>query len=203
MASWKLPLIVAALTVPIVAAFRVGGPAAGVALGAAAVLALLVIAAQQRPEGPIVSAPSHDDRSHLLVVVTCPVEDPATIGEIAREAGAGGTAENGDSEADVLVLAPARIGFLDRWTSDVEEARHAAQQNLVVTVAALAKAGVAAEARVGDESVLQAVEDQLRSYPATKVVVISGRDEEEEGDRPLAALEARLQAEFTHIVASS
>jgi hypothetical protein len=201
MASWKLPLIVAALTVPIVAAFRFGGAAAGVAIGAVAVLALLVIAAQLKPEEPIVSAPAHDDRQHLLVVVTRPVEDPATIGEIAREAGIGSTEGYGDSEAEVLVLAPAKIGFLDRWTSDVEGARHAAQENLVVTVAALAKAGVAAEARVGDESVLQAVEDQLHSYPATKVVVVSG-DGEEDADRALTALEARLQAELTHIVAS-
>jgi len=192
MASWKLPLIVAALTVPIVAAFRIGGAAAGVAIGAVAVLALLVVAAQLKPEDPIVSAPAHDDRQHLLVVVTRPVEDPATIDEIAREAG--------DSEAEVLVLAPAKIGFLDRWTSDVEGARHAAQQSLVVTVAALAKAGGAAEARVGDESVLQAVEDQLHSYPATKVVVVSG-DGEEDADRALLALRARLQAELTHIVA--
>jgi hypothetical protein len=192
MASWKLPLIVAALTVPIVAAFRIGGAAAGVAIGAVAVLALLVVAAQLKPEEAIVSAPAHDDRPHLLVVVTRPVEDPATIGAIAREAG--------DTQAEVLVLAPAKIGFLDRWTSDVEGARHAAQQNLVVTVAALAKAGIAAEARVGDESVLQAVEDQLHSYPATKVVVVSG-DGEVDADRALTALEARLEAELTHIVA--
>jgi peptide subunit release factor 1 (eRF1) len=192
MASWKLPLIVAALTVPIVAAFRLGGAAAGVAIGALAVLALLVVAAQLKPEEAIVSAPAHDDRPHLLVVVTRPVEDPATIGAIARE--------TGDSQAEVLVLAPAKIGFLDRWTSDVEGARHAAQQSLVVTVAALAKAGVAAEARVGDENVLQAVEDQLHSYPATKVVVVSG-DGEGDAERALTALEARLQAELTHIVA--
>jgi peptide subunit release factor 1 (eRF1) len=192
MASWKLPLIVAALTVPIVAAFRIGGAAAGVAIGALAVLVLLVVAAQLKPEDPIVSAPAHDDRPHLLVVVTRPVEDPATIGAIAREAG--------DSQAEVLVLAPAKIGFLDRWTSDVEGARHAAQQSLVVTVAALAKAGIAAEARVGDESVLQAVEDQLHSYPATKVVVVSG-DGEGDADRALTALEARLEADLTHIVA--
>lgn len=207
MASWKLPLIVAALTVPIVAAFRFGGAAAGVAIGAVAVLALLVIAAQLKPEDPIVSAAANDDRQHLLVVVTRPVEDPATIGEIARAAGVGseggiGTEGEGESETEVLVLAPAKIGFLDRWTSDVEGARHAAQQSLVVTVAALAKAGIAAEARVGDESVLQAVEDQLHSYPATKVVVVSG-DGEEDANRALAALETRLQAELTHIVASA
>ena len=47
-------------------------------------------------------------------------------------------------------------------------AREAAQRNLVATVAALAKAGIDAEARVGDEDVVQAVEDQLQTYPADR-----------------------------------
>ena len=51
MAPWKLPLIVAALVVPIVAGFLLAGPALGVAVGALAVLALLVVAARQRPGG--------------------------------------------------------------------------------------------------------------------------------------------------------
>jgi len=197
MAAWKLPLIVAALTAPIVAAFLVGGPGAGVAAGALAVLSLLVIAARQRPEGPIVSARSHDQRRHLLLVATCPVEDPGAVAEIAREARSDGS----EGAADVLVLAPARIGFLDRWASDVEGARHAAQQHLVATVAALAKAGIAAEARVGDEDLVQAVEDQLQSFPATKVVVVSAAGEEwEEGRAATAELESRLQAEFRHLI---
>jgi hypothetical protein len=209
MASWKLPLIVAALTVPIVAAFRFGGAAAGVAIGAVAVLALLVIAAQLKPEDPIVSAPANDDRQHLLVVVTRPVEDPVAIGEIARAAGVGseagvggegglGTEGEGESETEVLVLAPAKIGFLDRWTSDVEGARHAAQQSLVVTVAALAKAGIAAEARVGDEDVVQAVEDQLQSFAASEVVLVGERGDA--GQAAAAAeLRARLRAEFHQV----
>ncbi len=75
----------------------------------------------------------------------------------------------------MLVLVPARIGFLDRWASDVEpRPARGAQEHLVATVAALAKAGIAAEARVGDEDVVQAIEDQLQSFPATEVVLVSG-----------------------------
>jgi hypothetical protein len=95
------------------------------------------------------------------------------------------------------VLVPARIGFLDRWASDVEGARHRAQQRLVVTVAALAKAGVVAEARVGDEDIVQAVEDQLQSYPATDVVLV-GADEDGEGEAA-AQLRSRLRAEFRYV----
>jgi len=193
---WKLPLIVAAIAVPIAAAFAFGGPGVGVAVGALAGVAILVVAARQRPRGPIVSAASAGDRGHVLVVVTCPVDEPGAVGEIARAAGLGG----GAGDAEVLVLAPARIGFLDRWASDVEGARRRAQESLVATVAALAKAGIVAEARVGDEDVVQAVEDQLQSYPASQVVLVGdGGEENEPVDAAAAELRSRLQAEFRRI----
>ena len=98
-----------------------------------------------------------------------------------------------------MVLSPARIGFLDRWMSDVEPARQEAQRNLVATVAALAKAGIAAEARVGDEDVVQAVEDQLQSFPATEVVLV-GEGEASDADEAAAVeLESRLRAEFRRV----
>jgi hypothetical protein len=199
MAPWKLPLVVAALAAPIVAGFLVGGPAVGVAMGALTVVAVLVIAAQQRPRGPIGTPPAGDERRRVLVVVTCPVEEPATVAAIARETGM--DSEGGDAEADVLVLAPASIGFLDRWASDVEGARRRAQETLVATVAALAKAGIVAEARVGDESVLQAVEDQLQSYPADEVLLVSSGAEDVQRSAPaVAELESRLRPEFRHLV---
>lgn len=211
MAPWKLPLIVAAIALPIVAGFMVGGPGIGVALGAVAVVALLVAAAVQRPRGPIASAPAPDLRRHVLLVVTGPVEGPAAVGEIVREARLGdGEAGDGepDGAAEVLVLAPAHIRFLDRWASDLDSARRDAQQTLVATVAALAKAGVAAEARVGDEDVVQAVEDALQSFPATEVVLVSTAadgDGKGEGENAAAAaeLEPRLEAGFRHVVLSS
>lgn len=105
--------------------------------------------------------------------------------------------ESQAEKADVRVLVPARIGFLDRWASDVEGARHRAQQRLVVTVAALAKAGIAAEARVGDEDIVQAVEDQLQSYPATDVVLVSGGEDGE--DEAAETLRSRLRAGFHQV----
>lgn len=194
MDPWKLPLTVAGVVVPIAAAFMLGGPGVGVAVGALAAVALVVVAVRQRPEGPIAPASGGGAKQHVLIVAADGVEDPADVARITRLAGIQG----GDGgEGDVRVLVPARIGFLDRWASDVEDARHRAQQRLVVTVAALAKAGVAAEARVGDEDVVQAVEDQLQSYPATEVVLVSG--EGEEGREAAAALRSRLRAEFHHV----
>ncbi|HXS46348.1 MAG TPA: hypothetical protein VN756_02685 [Solirubrobacterales bacterium] len=195
MAPWKLPVIVAAIAVPIVGAFALGGGGVGVAVGALSAVAIVVVAARQRPRGPIGEAPASDGRRQVLLVITCAVEEPAVVRKIAVAAGLGG---EGD-DAAVLVLSPARIGFLDRWASDVEGARQTAQQNLVATVAALAKAGIAAEARVGDEDVVQAVEDQLQSFHASDVVLVSG--DGDDGDASVTAeLESRLRADFHHVV---
>lgn len=192
MAPWKLPFIVAGVVVPITAAFMLGGPGVGVAVGALVTVAILAIAVRQRPEGPI-GTMGEDGERHVLIVAAEGVEDPRDVARITSVVGLGGGAEG----ADVRVLVPARIGFLDRWASDVEGARHRAQQRLVVTVAALAKAGVAAEARVGDEDVVQAVEDQLQSYPATEVVLVSGTGDGD--DEAAAHLRSRLRARFHHV----
>jgi hypothetical protein len=189
MDPWKLPLVVAAIVLPIVAGFRVAGPALGVAAGALAVLALLTIAVRAKPRGPIGLEPEHD-RRRVLIAATRAVEDAEDVGRIAAAAGLDQV--NGGDEIRLLV--PARIGFLDRWASDVEGARQRAQQHLVATVAALAKAGIAAEARVGDEDIVQAIEDQLQSYPANEVVLASG--EEDEAEAAAEELRSRLRAEF-------
>jgi hypothetical protein len=197
MAPWKLPIVVAAIAVPIVGGFLVAGPGLGVAVGALAVLALLVFAARQQPRGPIGSeSTSEDAKRRILIVITCPVEEPEAVAAILREAGL----EGADESTEVRVLAPANIGFLDRWASDVAGARQQAQEKLVAVVAALAKAGVVAEGRVGDEDVVQAVEDQLQSYSADEVVLVSSQDGGIEHIQAAAEeLESRLRADFLHL----
>lgn len=196
MAAWKLPLIVAAIAVPIVFGFYVGGAGVGVAAGALVAVAIVAVAARQRPRGALGEPPSDAGPRRLLLVVTRPVEDRETVGRIAAEA----LGDEGREPAEVLVLAPARIGFLDRWASDVEASRRRAQRNLVITVASLAKAGVSAEARVGDEDLVQAVEDQVGSFAANEVILVTGSGEEE---RPAASaeaeLESRLRARFLRL----
>ncbi|MGC1165886.1 MAG: hypothetical protein WA862_07255 [Solirubrobacterales bacterium] len=198
MAPWKLPLVVVAIAVPIAVVFYAGGPGAGVAAGALAAVAIVAVAVREHPRGAIGEPAANADVRRLLVVVSRPVEDPDAIRAIAGLArGGNGVA----AAADVLVLAPARIGFLDRWASDVEGARRAAQQRLVITVAALAKAGIVAEARVGDENLVQAVEDRLGSFAATAVVLVTGSAEEDPaGEAAAVELERRLQADFRRLV---
>lgn len=196
MTAWKLPLVVTAIAIPVAVAFVFAGPGLGAAVGALVAVAVVYVAASQLPRERIVSPPATDARRHLLLVVSRPLEGDAAAAVAARVAPGGE-----EASAEVLVLAPARIGFLDRWASDLEPARRTAQRNLVLTVAALAQAGIAAEARVGDEDLVQAVEDQLRSFPATEVVLVTGAPAADEaGEAAATELGARLQAGFSRIV---
>jgi hypothetical protein len=194
-APWKLPLVVIAIAVPIAAAFYAGGPGVGVAVGALVAVAIVVGAVRQRPRGAIGRAPSGGGPRRVLVVLGRPAEDPGVVQEIAATVAAGDRAP-----AETLVLSPARLGFLDRWASDLEGARREAQRRLVVTVASLAKAGVVAEARVGGEDLVQAIEDQLQSFAATEVVLVSGgADEDPLGEAAAAELKSRLRVGFRHL----
>jgi hypothetical protein len=198
-APWKLPLIVIAIVVPVVLVIVAAGPDAGLAVGALAGVVLVYAAVRMRPRGGIGDSPDPLLRRRLLVVVSHAVEDPATTAAIASEAGVDGSRDL----AEVMILAPARIGFLDRWASDLEPARREAQKALVISVASLAKVGVVAEARVGDEDIVQAVEDQVGSFRATEVVLVTATDE----DDPAAAdaadeLSSRLRTGFLRLVAA-
>jgi hypothetical protein len=196
-AAWKLPILVAAIVVSIVAGFLLGGPGVGTGLAGLVGVGLVYVAVRMRPRGGIGRSPDPLVRRRLLVVVGRPVEEPRTTAAIAAAAGVDGSRDL----AEVLILAPARIGFLDRWASDLEPARQEAQQTLVISVASLAKAGVIAEARVGDEDIVQAVEDTVGAFAATEVLLVTRPD----GDDPAAAdaateLAARLRTGFRRIV---
>jgi hypothetical protein len=193
-APWKLPLLVGAIAVPTIAAFYVGGPGVGVAVGALVAVAIVAVAVRARPHEAIGEPAMAGSGRRLLVVTACAVEDQKVIGRIAAEA----AASEGRTAAEVLVLAPARIGFLDRWASDLEPARRAAQRNLVITVASLAKAGVAAEARVGDEDLVQAVEDVVSTYRATEVILVTAAAERDAA----AELEDRLRVPLLRLSVS-
>jgi hypothetical protein len=196
-APWKLPLLVFAIAVPIVVGTLLGGPGVGVALAGLAGVALVYWAVQMRPRGGIGVVPDTTVRRRLLVVVSRPVEDEVTTAAIAAEAGIDGSRDL----ADVMILAPLRIGFLDRWASDLEPAREEAQKMLVISVASLARVGVVAEARVGDEDIVQAVEDQVGSFVASEVVLVTAPDREDpDAARAAAELAGRLRTGFRRLV---
>jgi hypothetical protein len=192
---WTLPLVVAGIVVPVVAGFMVGGPPLGLGIGFLVCAGLVVLAAIRPPRGPIETAAPTDARRHLLIVTSREIDDPEAVEALARAARV-----DGEQDAEVRVLAPSPSNFLDRWASDVTAAREEAQRKLVITLAALSRADVAADAKVGDAGLVQAVEDQLRSFPATEVVLATGSPEEDpEGERAARELAERLEQPFSRI----
>ena len=74
---------------------------------------------------------------------------------------------------EVLVVAPASAGWLERWTSD-DRPRRTAEARLRRCLGELRAEGVQAEGLVGDGDLLLAIEDALRLFDADEVVVAVG-----------------------------
>lgn len=189
LAAWKLPVIVGAIAVAIVGGFYLGGPGLGMAVGALAAATIVVMAVRKPPLRVIAPPAPGDLRRHVLVVLCAPLEQPAMIETVASALRPGGADL---TEPDIRLLAPTDSGFLDRWSGDLGPGRERAQRSLVLSAAALAGAGISAGARLGDEKIVQAVEDELRTFPATEVLLV----EKAEGGAPrpaeLADLRSRL-----------
>jgi hypothetical protein len=180
---WMLPLIVVALVVPPFLGFALGGAALGTALGAATVAALIVIAARTRNRGPIELAAKA--QAPLLAVALAPIDDGNVANRIATLA----AAEGERAGHAVLVLAPAQPTRAQRWASDDEPGRIAAQERLAVSIATLAASGCHAEGRVVDESPVQAVEDVAAQHGASRVVFVTRPGEDQD---PVEEVRERL-----------
>ena len=200
---WTLPLIVLAIAVPIVVAFRFGGPPGGLAVGAAAATVILVVAARARFDEPIEVASAPADHFAMLVVLESPLEDPPLAGAIEEiaNAGAKATRSGAGRRPEVLLLAPATNTAVAHWLSDLRHARFDAQRRLTLSLATLAAADVDARGAVGDSDPVQAVEDTLRTFGAQEVVFVTprGRAKDVEQvrrrlDRPVRVLEASDKA---------
>ena len=193
MKSWHPPLILLALILPATIGFAVGGPGFGIMLAGFSLVGLVIVAAKVIPNDPIGRVPHPELERRLLVVTTFPIEDARTIQRVADEVRLGSSEEEGE----IRLLTPAVNTFLDRWATDLRAARQRAQRDLVVSIASLTLAGVDARAAVGDEDVVQAVEDQLRTYDATEVFLVTWSAED--SAKAAEKLRERLQPPFHHV----
>jgi hypothetical protein len=183
-------VIVAAIAFTIVGGFYLGGPGLGMAVGALAASSIVVMAVRKPPLGAIVPPTAADLRRHVLVVLSAPLEGRTVI-EATVAACRAGSADVFDPEIRLVAPCPSR--FLDRWTSDLGPARERGQRGLVLSAATLAAAGISAGGRLGDEDVVQTVEDELRSYPATEILLVGvGGDSEELDGQQIEILRSRL-----------
>jgi hypothetical protein len=196
LAAWMPPAIVAATAVSIVGGFYLGGPGLGMAAGGLSASAIVVMAVRHPPKHPIVPAPLHDLRRHVLLVLLGPLEDGHTISQIGRLCG------DSTPPTEIRVLVPRAGSTLARWSGDRRTALALAQRRCVLSIASLATAGLGAEASVGDEDVVLAVQDELHTFPATDVILVTPPEESGEEEEIASELRSRLQTDFLHLASS-
>jgi len=193
MKSWQPPLIVLALILSAVIGFVVGGPGFGIMLAGFFLVGMVVVVLRLNPRDPIGKNQHPELVRRLLVVTTFPIEEARTIELVADEIELGGV----EPGTEVRLLTPATNTFLARWATDLRASRQRAQRDLVISVASLTLAGVDAGARVGDEDLVQAVEDELVTYEATSVILVTraGGD----FDETVSELRERLKPAFRRV----
>jgi hypothetical protein len=83
---------------------------------------------------------------------------------------------DGQTGAEVLVIAPALNSRLRYWLSDEDDARRAASVRLAAFLAHLRAAGIDAQGVVGDSDPLQAIADALHRFAAQEIVITTDPD---------------------------
>lgn len=182
--SGAVPLVIAAICVPVVGAMALGmvtieGTGLGLAAGALVVTALLVLAARAKSREGIEVASPRDGGRRVLVLAT---------EEVSPEAAQRVAAQSGKAE-DVRLVIPLQSRRLDRWLSAEDDARTEAEALLAHSAGALVAAGLPVSGSIGDSDSGQALEDELRSFPADEVIVLARDDETD----PLSGAGERLK----------
>lgn len=178
--AYAIPLIIALICSSIVASMALAGlvgAGLGMAVGAVAATALVIFASRARPDRKIEVAEHTDSRHRVLLVATA----EANAESAQRIADLAGTSE------DVRVLVPVPSHRLDRWLSAEDDARREAEARLARSAGALVAAGLPVSGSVGDHDPAQALEDELRDFPADEVVLLIANVKD-----PLAKVEGRL-----------
>jgi hypothetical protein len=80
------------------------------------------------------------------------------------------------TDAEVLVIAPARNSWLRHWLSDEDSARRRAHALAATIIDRLERRGIHAEGRVGDADPLLAIADALPTFPADEIVIASASE---------------------------
>jgi hypothetical protein len=177
---FAIPLIIAAIGIAIVAAMALAGTfgaGLGMAVGALAATSLIVFAARSKPQ-PRLEVASSEDAGHRVLVVAVAEATPESAQRIADISG---------SPSDVRLVVPVPSHRLDRWLSAEDDARHQAEALLARSAGTLVAAGLPVSGSIGDADPAQALEDELRGYPADEVVLLTAGDKD-----PLGKVEARI-----------
>jgi hypothetical protein len=177
---YAIPLIIAVICSTIVASMALAGlvgAGLGMAVGAVAATSLVVFASRSKPNLRLEVA-EHKDQGHRVLVVATTEATAEAAQRIAALAG---------SPKDVRLVVPVPSHRLDRWMSAEDDARREAEAQLARSAGALVAAGLPVSGSVGDHDPAQALEDELRDFPADEVVLLIAN-----GKDPLGKIESRL-----------
>jgi hypothetical protein len=131
----------------------------------------------------------------LLVVATAPVEEDALRKRVQEH--------SGDQEVEVRVVAPpVELSPLQWLASDEDKARKEAAGIAQEAEQAVEPEAERVETEVGDTDPFQAIEDELRQFPADEVIVVTRPEDEARWLEEGTAEEARerLRVPVTHLV---
>jgi hypothetical protein len=187
---FAIPLLILAICASVAAGMALSGTGVGagvgLAVGALAVTFLLVFAARAKPQKRVEVAES-DDAGHRVLVVALAEPTPDAAQRVAELAG---------SAEDVRLLVPVASRRLDRWLSAEDDARHQAEAQLARSAGAFVAAGLPVSGSIGDPNPAQALEDELRDFPADEVILLTADEED-----PLAEVESRLGLPLRRVAA--
>jgi hypothetical protein len=185
---FTVPLLIAVIGGSVAAAMAVQGTGVGaglgMAVGALAATALIVFAVRARPREQVEVAESTEGERRVLVLATAEVT--ANGAQRIEELAAGAD--------DVRLVIPVPSHRLERWLSAEDEARAEGQRRLAHSAGALVAAGLPVSGSLGDPDPAQALEDELRAYPADQVLLLADTDED-----PLAEVRDRLGLPLTRV----
>ena len=166
--AFRFTLIALALLAPIAIVAVIFGTGAGLAVAGGLVLGLVIGLFVLRRDEPRQKAalrdrPRRPDMRRVLVVANETLSGRALGDEIAR---------HGDpAQTELRVVTPALNSKIRHWTNEEGEARAAARDRLDTLLARLRAEGFDADGDIGDDDPVQAMEDELRKFPADEVIV--------------------------------
>ena len=192
--AFRFVLVTAGAFTAVGLASLLGGARAGVPVWIVLTAAVAVFyVVQRRTARELRTAPAHvgaEGERRTLVVLDGTAADQAVVDALER-------ASTGGRER-VLVVSPARVSPLDRWTSAVDGARAQAQRRLDESVTCLRRAGIDARGEIGDEDPLRAIEDALRTFGADAILVAGPPESWTAGD-VAAGARARFALPITRV----
>jgi hypothetical protein len=170
------------------AVFRIGGPIAGMIVGVALWVPMVLFAIQGRGKAPPpvqVEPPPEGPRHRVLVIANRGLEDPALCAEVCRRSDRTAT--------EALIVAPVVASSpLRELADDVDREQAAAGRRVDDAVAQLEEGGVLARGRVDVASPMDSLLDGLREFPPNEVVMLPGSESGWDGASGLAE---RVRAE--------